>query len=344
MKLLIKLLALVFTALGILSCDSTESVDELKPGRRDYVWTIDTIDHQSAELIRMWGSSPTDVWATSDGDHDKSIAHFLGQQWSFYGVTGLWSVHSIFGFAPNDVYIAGAGNEVWRYDGSNWTKFAEIIKDGHTNLAFNDLWGKNPNDFYVFGGYPDSSGAFNNTVIAHYNNNKWTVLESEGINGVGSNLYGSSKEDVVYVLTYKLGGWVTVDSSIIYEYLNGVFNKIYSSVWTGGKQADISLINDEVYFILGQRIAKRVNGQFQTVLQVDNLEFYQSIWGRNSKDIFLMMKDGLVHYNGSDMVYMQRFNKRPTHILGAALFQKEVFFLVLEASTHLNFIYHGILN
>ncbi len=49
--------------------------------------------------------------------------------------------------------------------------------------------------------------------------------------------------------------------------------ELYTNIWTKGLQADISLINNEVYFILGNRIAIRVNNQFQTILNVDNLIF-----------------------------------------------------------------------
>ncbi|MGE5797799.1 MAG: hypothetical protein ACM34N_13515, partial [Ignavibacteria bacterium] len=96
---------------------------------------------------------------------------------------------------------------------------------------------------------------------------------------------------------------------------------------------------------LGREISKRVNNQFQTILKVDNPNFYQRIWGRNSKDIFLLMTDGLAHYNGTDTEYLFYFKVTPrTQIFGAALFEKDVFFLVGEAGTNLNLIYHGKLN
>ena len=106
-------------------------------------------------------------------------------------------------------------------------------------------------------------------------------------------------------------------------------------------QSDISLINNEVYFILGNQIAIRVNNQFKTILNVDNPNFYQRIWGRNSKDIFLLMTDGLAHYNGNDVKYLFHFTlgdvKPWTQIYGAALFEKDIFFLVDEPPTHLTF-------
>ena len=121
--------------------------------------------------------------------------------------------------------------------------------------------------------------------------------------------------------------------------------EFYSNIWVQGLQADLSYINNEVYFIMGNKIAVRENNQFQTILTVNNSKFYQRIWGRNSKDIFLLMTDGLAHYNGTDIQYLFYFNVTPkTQIYGAALFEKDVYFLVSEAQTTLNLIYHGKLN
>ncbi|MBK7227900.1 MAG: hypothetical protein IPH97_03270 [Ignavibacteriales bacterium] len=64
------------------------------------------------------------------------------------------------------------------------------------------------------------------------------------------------------------------------------------------------MINNEVIFVLGNQIARSVNNKFQTFLNVTNSNFYQRIWGRNTKDIFLLMTDGLAHYNGTDVEYL----------------------------------------
>ena len=71
---------LFFISLFIISisCDSTEPTDELKQGRRDYTWTVDTIN--SYAYYRMWGSSPTDLWATGSTDWENSIGNFDGYQ------------------------------------------------------------------------------------------------------------------------------------------------------------------------------------------------------------------------------------------------------------------------
>ncbi len=332
---------ILFTAF---SCkDDIVIPPELLPGRRDYTWKVDTIDAPGDTYYRLWASSPTDVWATSPGYWDKSIAHFDGLRWSTYGINGIIVPSAVYGFAWNSIFITAENGEVWKYDGS-WDKFAQLSTDGHTDIVFNDIWGESSNNFYVFGGYPDTNRYYNNSFIAHYYNNNWLVMDTKEISGIVGKLFKNSSDNRINVLTYKAGGGLFPDSTIIYEYDQTNFKKIYSSIWTGGQQADISLINNEVYFVLGYQLAKRSNGQFQTFLQVDNHNFYQRIWGRNSKDIFLLMYDGLMHYNGSNIEYLFHFNKSRTQIFGAALFEKDVYFLVSEGQTNLNLIYHGKLN
>jgi len=323
----------------------TEPVpDNTQPGRRDYVWTVDTLNYPYNTIYRIWGSSPTDVWAVSPGGAlDKTIFHFDGTRWSTDEIYRSFSPSAVFGFASNDVWSGGGSGKIWRFDGSDWKEFIKLTKDGHSDIVFDNMWGESQNDIYAFGAYFDNNGLPNNSVIAHFVNNEWTMFNTDSIKGIVEHLYKDKNGEQIYMQVVNMGGGEHYDSTIIYEYSQGKYNKLYSSIWTRGLEADISLINNEVYFILGSRIAKRINNQFVTVLQVDNPNFYQRIWGRNDKDMFLFMTDGLVHYNGSDMIYLQHFDKPRTQIYGAALFEKEVFILVSEGQTNLNLIYHGVL-
>ena len=166
------------------------------------------------------------------------------------------------------------------------------------------------------------------------------MINTNGLIGIVENLY-KDKNKNIFIQTIHIGGGVSFDSTLIYQNLNGKFIKLYSSIWDRGLQADISLIDGEVYFILGDKIAKRKDNQFQTYLTIANPNFNQIIWGRNSKDIFLSMIDGIAHYNGTDIEYLLQYNKPSTYIFEAAIFEKEVFFLVRDYRNNLNLIYHG---
>ncbi|MBL1212250.1 MAG: hypothetical protein HND52_02730 [Ignavibacteriae bacterium] len=343
MKKLLTTLFLTITIFGC-SCDSTEPpIVEEQPGRRDYTWTVDTLNYPYNTIYRIWGSSPDDVWATSPGgDLDKTIFHFDGVSWKTDSTVRSFSPNSVFGFAPDNVWMGGSGGKIWRYNGVEWYEFATLVKNGQKNIGINNIWGEAPNDIYAFGAYPDANSYYTNSVIAHFDNS-WKMLNTDGIRGVIAHLYRDEVDGKIYLQVPLPGEGINFDSTQIFEYSPETSKLLYRSVWTRGKEAGISLIDGRVHFILGQEVALRNNNQFQTFLTIQNPNFYQRIWGRTNKDIFLLMTDGLVHYNGSNQEYLFYFNKARTQIFGAALFEKEVFFITYESSTNLNLIYHGVL-
>jgi len=342
-----RIILLSFIALlSFNTCDSpTEIIDDAIPGRRDYVWSIDTLDAPGNFYYGLWGSSPINVWTVTSSNWDKSIFHFNGDEWISNQVVGLFNLKGLHGFSSDNIFVGADNGSIWRFDGNNWKLFAKLQKEGTDYFLFQNIWGESQSDFYAFGSGPDKNHLANNSIIAHYTNGDWTMLNTDIIQGNVAHLYKNKSDNKIYFRLTKVGGIQHIDSTIIYEYTGTSYTKLYSSIETHGLQADISLINGEVYFILGDEIAKRVNNQFQTILNVNSPKFYQRIWGRNSKDIFLLMTDGLVHYNGTDLEYLFYFNVTPqTQIYGAALFKKDVFFLVDEFRTGNKFIYHGKLN
>ncbi|MDO8548583.1 MAG: hypothetical protein Q7S39_00325, partial [Ignavibacteria bacterium] len=67
----------------IISCNNNPfKPPDDPPGRRDYTWTVDTLNIPFTNLTRIWGSSPMDVWAIGPGgDANKTIYHFDGEKW-----------------------------------------------------------------------------------------------------------------------------------------------------------------------------------------------------------------------------------------------------------------------
>ena len=338
---LIFIFSLLFTTF---SCNnnSLSPNNEEQPGRRDYVWTVDTLNYPYTAFDRLWGSSPEDIWITgSGGNNSNTILHFDGNLWSKakFPIPPYWP-RGIFGFGKDNIYIGFLNAGIWHFDGNALQQFANLTKNGHDDLIFDNLWGFSSNDFYAFGAYPDSEGYARNSVIAHYYNGKWDMLNTDNLYGIVEHLYKNSFDNKIYIQV--IGGHNYTDSTTIWEYDGGKYQKLYSNIWITGLQADISYINSEVYFIIKDEILKRSNGQFQTVVKIDNPNFTQNIWGRNGRDIFLMMTDGLAHYNGNNVEYLFHYAVR-TQIFGAALFSNDVFFLIYEPNSGLGLIYHGIL-
>ncbi len=307
---------------------------EDKPGRRDYTWQIDTVCPYN-NLYRLWGNSPSDVWVIGQpGDFSKTIYHFDGNKWSTDNISRPLAPSSIWGSSSEDVWIGGDGT-IWHYNGEEWKEFIQLTINGKNQLFFDNMWGDSPNNIYAFGAFFDNTSA-----IAHFENGKWSLLNTDGLTGIVERFFPAKYDDKVFLRTNIIGYGQFPDSNLIYEYSQSKYTKLYSSQWWQGTQCEISLIDGEVYFIMGNKIAVRRNNQFQTILTIDNPNFYQRIWGRNSKDIFLMMTDGLTHYNGSDIEYLFPYPFH-TQIYGAALFENDVFFLIAEGQPNINLIYHG---
>jgi len=179
MKKHILFVVLVTIVLLNLGCKKTLTgpVQDI-PGRKDYIWSVDTLNYPYSTIYRVWGSSPTDVWATSAGDWDKSIFHFDGKVWTATGISGMNVPHSVYGFASDNIYIGTGAGGIWKFDGLNWRQIAELTKDGNKQIVFDNIWGESPNDFYAFGAYTDNNGLPNNSVIAHLINNEWVMLKT----------------------------------------------------------------------------------------------------------------------------------------------------------------------
>lgn len=345
-KKMITLLFLITVFTTAISCNpNLTGPYEDPPGRRDYVWIVDTLSGLNCQRSRMWSSSPTDIWATSISNWGVSISHYNGFKWTYYGIPGIIQPNAIYGFSSNDIFLGDENGKIWKYNGKSWALFTQIEGEGTAYFLFENIWGESLNDFYAVGSGPDEEGFFNVSCIAHCYNNHCIKLNTDSLKGDVVRLYKNKTDNKIYFRLTKIGGIAHTDSTIIYEYTNGQYKKLYSNIETKGLRSDISLINDEVYFILGNQITKRINNQFQPIFQVNNLSFYQRIWGRNSKDIFLLMTDGLAHYNGSTIEYLFNFSKSNetpwTQVYGAALFENDVFFLVDEPPTGLSLVYHG---
>ena len=339
---IIKVLPFIFLLfVNTQSCKSPTGPEALQPGRRDYTWTIDTVNSDPYKtLYRIWGSSSSDVWVIGNGDDDsKDIFHFDGHNWIGGGkYWTLYEPNSLYGFGPNDVYFGCASGRIYHFDGNNMKEVAALSEDGHNDIIFDNMWGNSNNDLYAFGAYPDSQGLYNGSVIAKLSNNNWIELNTEGLTGIVGQLCTDGTDQKLYMQVLKISNGY--DTAFIYELYQGTFSQLYKTLW-GNSWANVSLINNEIYFTLDKKIARRVNEQFQTILDLNNTNFDLNIWGRNSEDIFLEMTDGLAHYNGTDIKYLFHYNQSNVEIFGAALFQDDVFFLVYEHTTGLSLVYHG---
>ncbi|VAX19304.1 hypothetical protein MNBD_IGNAVI01-1494, partial [hydrothermal vent metagenome] len=76
-KLNLMIVAAAITMVIFNSCEKGTEPEEIPPGRRDYVWEIDTITAPFFSLTGISGVAPNDVWAVGPGGGlDKTIWHY----------------------------------------------------------------------------------------------------------------------------------------------------------------------------------------------------------------------------------------------------------------------------
>ena len=154
LKFLILLFLLILTSL---TCNNNPVIpDDTKPGKRDYVWNIDSVDYGSLpgtiQLESIWGSSPTDVWG-ANGD------------------------------APD------VRDCLWHYDGVKWTRATEgtPITEFTGNKVVYAVWGSAQNNVWAFGRKINQNVL--SAFIMHYDGNQWTDATPANVAALSSHLY-----------------------------------------------------------------------------------------------------------------------------------------------------------
>ncbi|MDP1964947.1 MAG: hypothetical protein Q8K93_22415 [Reyranella sp.] len=189
------LLPLLFTAV---SCNKPTEPTDTPPGRRDYVWSVDTIPVKNSVMKDMWGSSPSDIWICGDGDDRRqSLWHYDGKSFNPYNEY-IVSATSFCGFAQNNIWMSTAYGRIYHYDGFNWKIDSVFTMEGYDDVIIQQLCGTSPNNIYATGmavNLDEYKG-----IILQYDGKKWTNLN---IPNIPVNLYNIqySREDNHFFLS-----------------------------------------------------------------------------------------------------------------------------------------------
>ena len=204
-------ISILFT---IVSCNSpTEPpIDNTPPGKRDYKWSIDSVDYgnrpSTIQLESIWGSSSTDVWGANGDAPDvrDCLWHYDGVKWSratdgtpITEATGNKVVYAVWGSVKNNVWAFGRKiNQnvlsafIMHYDGSQWIDATPANVNSLSSDLYN-AYGTAENDIWV-GGYE---------YALHYDGSKWTVYKVADSISVGT-ITGNNK--YIYLSAYSPWG------------------------------------------------------------------------------------------------------------------------------------------
>jgi hypothetical protein len=343
-KIILTVLSALLTALVILfGCEDTPNgPEEPPPGSRDYTWKVDTVNVPFNYLSRMWGSSPTDIWAVgSGGGLDQTIWHYDGNEWKTDGISRPIAPVSVYGFASNDVWIAGMEGKIFQYDGIEWTEKLNFENPGSFGLyAFMDIWGESPNEIYAVG-FIDSLER-RKAMMFEYDDSDWKRIGLPKNNYTLLRILKSKLDKEFYIMSW-IEHQFDNDSSLLIHYKSNELKLLHEDILDRDSRNFILRVQENVYAVIGSTLYQLDEGKLKKVFTVDNPEFGLQMFGRNENDIFLRMEDGIAHYNGNDMRYLQRFDTRQS-VMDEAIFENEVFFLVIDFERDYNLIYHGTLN
>ena len=314
-----------------------------QPGRRDYVWSVDTLDTEFNIITGIWGSSPQDVWATgSGGTENDRLWHFDGDRWTAYNKDQLLGGgETLYGFDANNVWMGGRGitgsGTIWQYNGSNWVQNFTYNVEGATDVTITNIWGLSQSDVYACGNIYYNNDGKNNWLgfVLHYNGSTWQEVVKADFNSQFLRI--RKEQDKVFVFSYALSD---SDETIeFYEVKYNQLNRIYSNSTKNGLE-NFEIVKENLYFIISNDIDLYRNNTFVKQFSIENPNFRWGLWGRNEKDIFLGMSDGVLHYNGTDFQYLINF---PTSIStqSSILFEEEAFFAIYLGATAKNVVLHG---
>jgi hypothetical protein len=316
------------------------SDENIPPGRRDYVWTVDTIPVQYAVMKDMWGSSPTDIWICGDADNRReSVWHYDGNNFTPSGEYIL-DPTSLWGASPNDIWLGTAASELWHYDGSKWEKFKNLSLPEYNDIIIQSICGTSATDIYA-SGMANSLDGYRG-IILHFNGTEWNFVEIPKINvSFGEMEFDASTNSfILYGANFDHIG----TPERLYVLKNNVLTELYE----GEILKYPGYIGNEVYIyqINSQEIYKYSKGSLELFLNLKNSDYGGGLWGRNTKDFFCSTMPnnnkpfGIGHYNGTNLITIFETSLR---FFRPVLFNNEVFFLGFDADDFTQVIIKGVL-
>jgi len=339
-KLFWSLLSITFLVLN--TCDDNPiNGDNVKPGRRDYTWTVDTLFMPFNSFTDITGTSPTDVWACGPGgDLDKTFYHYDGQNWNCDFISRPISPFSIFSSTINSVWSCGLQARIWKYNGNVWSEQFNILTSIDTLVALQKIFVISEKSIYAVGQYLVSTEYWG--IVLYYDGDTWNELNISKIRTAFADIE-KSENGKIY-LWGVTNEQFTESRYQFYELDGDILKEIYSgSQSTDAEYGSLLQLGTKTYFIIGYDFYYYNGNTFSKVGRLsDDPKFRNIAWGRSTKDIFLGMRDGIAHYNGENTVYLYQ-TPNNVFVRAGMVFENEVFFIGRDSYGN-NLMFHGKLN
>lgn len=339
-KLLLLTFAIPFVLVNC-SENPVDGDDNIQPGSRDYTWEVDTLFLPFNFFTDITGTSPTDVWACGPGGElDKTLYHFDGQNWKPDLISRPFSPISVSSFSVNSIWSSGLEGKIWRYDGNDWSEQFRLLAGVDTLVVLQEILAISETDIYTVGQYYISPKDYWG-IILHYNNNKWQKIQIPKIRTLFTEIRKDLNNNKLYLqgLTQQN---LNENSYQLYELNGTTLTEIKSGSQNDDEFGNILSLNSKVYFLIGYEFFCYKENTFSKIGRLsDDPKFLNVGWGRNEKDVFLGMRDGIAHYNGKNTVYLYQAAEN-IFVREGIVFDNEVFFIGRTNGN--NLMIHGKLN
>jgi len=335
----------------LLSCDIFKP--QIQPGSRNYVWEIDTLYMPMNYISTVWGASPNDLWAMgAGGTANDRLLHFDGTNWSTYTNESInCTGYALFGFGENNIWMGGGaewpdseGGAIWHYDGQTWENYFIYALDEHFHsIRISDIWGTSSDDVYACGtiSFYDGTNECWRGFALHFDGTDWSEIARADFNSQFLEI--NRTDESVFIFSFGIN-YDGPDTVAFYMIDNDSLQQIYSNQENNISWAGMSIIEGKEYFTIDNDVYLYENEELNNVLSINYDDFWWKVFGRNEKDLFFVMRDGFVHYNGTDMEYIYKLPSSDMRFIGEPLIIGDHIYICLRYPGFNELILHGKLD
>jgi hypothetical protein len=299
-----------------------DGIVDAEPGRRDYIWSFDTLDISGAQNVEpacIWGPSANDVWAAGASNEKTLLWHYNGTTWEKEFINAGYPVQ-LWGTSRDNIWLITSGPGIWKYNGSEWSLLADIAPpEGFNHVTFYSMYGNSADDIFVVGAAAKEqfgAGPYKG-VILHYKNGKWSYMNIP-------------EKHIILLYIYKQK---STGNYFIYGYYSesdGIKTKTFkydgkNSLTEVSDGHGLAEVNGEVYFLDNQKIYTYNYNRLVLKKNFTGTSYMGGMTGRSENDFFCYDRYfNVLHYNGTDFKNIEE----NMMWLDGYVFEKDVFLLV----------------
>jgi hypothetical protein len=256
-------------------------------GRGGFFWGFDgsawsAQPSPNCDIQAIWGAAANNLWAAgphwNGTDWVGGAFNFDGSSWTQSPASFDYYIEALGGVSENEVYLAGDGEQLARYDGSSWSDLNTYFV---TSRSLNAVWGTSTSDVWMLG---------DEGTILHYDGNALT--DHSGITDKPIfDAWGAGPNDIYAVgaggliLKYDGISWTEQAHGLPLDYLHAVWGTSANDVWVGSDGG----------------LFARFDGSSWTEYSISHItnRTITDLWASSLTDYFAVVGNRALHFDGT---------------------------------------------